>query len=186
MSRVTSVLAALAFAALALPASASGRQEPGLVEEITPLTILLVARAGSDSSDSGGFGDLSSRFLLEIPAYLWNRFSAGGRTVESTTDTSYRESGRRETTRERLGEYEILRIKLRLVMPRPSAPPSETVSLRFTIEELLGAGGEVTMQPARYALLRAVKQSGRSGGKARVLSVEREGARGFSASVLFR
>ena len=154
---------------------ASGGGEKAPAEEVVSLS-LIVLSASPDHASTG--------FPMEVPPYLWNDFRLSGGKVETTADTRYRQVGGMGIKRQRFGELELSRIDLRVAWSRASRATPATVRVSFELGALLGADGSVAMQPGQYALAEAIRQSGKTSGKARVSSIETSGERGFVAEVL--
>ena len=163
------------------PSVASGRAEKPASEELARLTILVVRQGSSSSAPS-----LSTTLPMEIAPYLWNAFSVRGGAVETDVDGRYRIEGSMGTSSERVDSLEIGKMEFRAASPgRPGGKPT-SVRVAFDLSALLSADGQVLLQPGQYALMQAVRDSGRASGEARGLSVRRSGARRFTAEVLLR
>jgi hypothetical protein len=178
----TRLLLPLLLASLALPASAGGRRDKAPAEEVTPLTLLIVRKAGIGPAAPA----LSTRLPMEITPYLWNEFTVKDGRAESSADGAYREEGSMGVTRERSGDLELERVEMRVASPGVSGSRSVTAAVSFSLDDLLDPTGGVRVQPGQLALLRAILESGRKTGWARVLEVVRVGARGLSARVVLR
>lgn len=151
-------------------------------EDVTALTILVIGSGGGGTSAPA----LSARLPMEIPPYLWNRFTVTDGMTDSSADAQFREVGSSGVTRERVGDLELERIELRVATPRGAAARSTNVQVSFDLSALLDSAGAVRLQPGQYALMLAMGQSGKKSGQARVISVTRVGAQGFTAEVLLR
>jgi len=171
-------MASLLLAAPPAAVASGGAGEAGS-ELVTALTIVLLrpSSAGPESTP------LSTWLPMEIVPYLWNRFTSAGAAVETYADERYRQVGSPASSTERVGELEAVRVDLRIATPRGSAARSTTVRVTFELPQLLGADGSIRIQPGQYALMQAIRDSGRKSGQARVLAVERTGSRGFTAQV---
>ena len=183
MARFFAALLALGLLCPGSPQTspASGRAEKPAQEELVRLTILLVSQGSSSSAPS-----LSTTLPMEIAPYLWNAFSLRGGAVETDVDGRYRIEGSIGTSSERVDSLEIGKMEFRAASPgRPGGKPT-SVRVAFDLSALLSADGQVLLQPGQYALMQAVRDSGRASGEARVLSVQRSGARRFTAEVLLR
>jgi hypothetical protein len=176
------MLLATLLVSLALPALGSGRPDEKPTEAVTPLTLLIVRKAGIGPAAPA----LSARLPMEITPYLWNEFTVKDGRAESSADGTYREEGSMGVTRERVGELELERVEMRVAAPGVTGSRPVTVTVSFALDDLLDLTGGVRVQPGQLALLRAILESGRTSGWARVLKVERAGARGLAAEVVLR
>jgi hypothetical protein len=105
-------------------------------------------------------------FVVDAEGRL--RYEAGGQY------SGIRQTALREEQGWRLFEYAYAR--------RDSPPPPDrTYELRFRLSDLVE--GERLDQPARYAVQRAIVESGKSRGRVRLLSVEYQGRGRFAAVV---
>jgi hypothetical protein len=118
-----------------------------------------------------------------LPPYLWAHFSVQQGTVQSSSSVEYRQAQTESVAVEHLGEHDLYRVRLRITVPRPASARVRAVRVSFELENLLSDRGEVLFQPAQFALMKGILASGQTGGAARVRSLQRVGARGFSAAV---
>jgi hypothetical protein len=169
--------------AIPVPVDAAGGDERTPADELSRVTLFLLVPPGADASLVG------SRVSMDLPPYLWNEFTVRSGKVETSVDGSYRQVGGLSVSGLRMGELELRRVSFRIALARGSAERlagASRVRVRFGLEALLGTDGEVVIEPGLYALLEAIRQSGKESGQARVLSVSADGPRGFAAVVALR
>jgi hypothetical protein len=127
---------------------------------------------------------------LYLPTSLavltWTKFSVTGDGVQLDSQSGYRVVSRRQTLREAVGDLvvlgEALSVRFTSAPRVPSGRPRAHV-VDFSYAGLQAASSRVIPQPLQEGLLRAIRESGRRSGQARLVSLSYLGGGRFAATV---
>ncbi len=121
----------------------------------------------------------------------WTRFSLIGGEVktESLQTWSLRSRGKVSESRSAgvlVQAYDVVIAVRRGNEAGPAAAPVSAIEVSFSVKECLNKKGEVLYQPARLALIRAVSQSKRKSGEARLVELSYAAPGRFTARIELR
>lgn len=169
-----------------------------------PLELLPAAGAAEEHEESAGSTTLTSylvlpsgaqqdeRFLRQfygasaLAAFCWSEFTLKDGAVELSAQTWTPGAQLVGTDVREVGGYTVREITLRAVGALTTAESrsrAESVTVSFTIGELLNQTGNVLFQPYRYALTQAVLRSGLKSGNVRLVELTWNGQNRFTAAV---
>lgn len=167
-----------------LPAGGAAEEpEEPAHTSLTTLTSYLVLPSGAQ---------VDERFLRQfygtsaLTAFTWNEFTLKDGAVTLSAHASVPGAQVTGTDTREAGGFTVREITLRTSGPLGPAEPRthvESVTVSFTIGELLNQTGDVLFQPYRYALTQAVSRSGLRSGSVRLVKLTWNGTDRFEAEV---
>lgn len=168
-----------------LPARGGGQAQ----EAEQPVSVFLVVGAGQAENDL-----YVSRFLLpgSLSLFAWSDFRIQDGEVSVEGEGVYRIRADRLELVESVGENAVLRYDFlpsesqKEALPLGRRPGDETIEVSFNVWDLVGGNGEPLYQPARWAVVSAIGESGGQSGSVRLLDVEYLGEGAFRAEVAVR
>jgi hypothetical protein len=183
-------VAALACAILMSLLAAAGGFATGADERSAPPTLTEVRLRAFVLADGKGDGQKMFTEKVSLPEALslsdWTEFSVQGSEVklESLARMSLR--SRRMIAESAAAGVVVQEYELVALLPRQSGPKGRRFEVSLTAGECLNSKGEVLFQPARLAVMRAITQSGRRAGEARLVEISSPGPGLFAALVELR
>jgi hypothetical protein len=116
--------------------------------------------------------------------YLWTPFETGEKIrYSSNASIGGLRSGAKEAVP--LEAFKLFKVDVEFLAPEESEDAGKRFSISFPPDELVSNGGESLYQPAEYAFLRAVENSRKKSGYAKIVSLVYAKS-AFTASVLVR
>ena len=168
-----------------LPSSLSSRPEPEDEDTSAKRSLFLLVEA--EAADNEIY---ISRFLLpsSLSLFAWADFAVRDGEVSMEGEESFRiREGELEAV-ESHGQYQVVKYSFLLsdlgASGQERFPPDNRYEVRFSSGDLMGGGGDVLIQPVRWAALEAIKKSGKPQGRLKVLSLTHTGDGRFRAEVV--
>jgi hypothetical protein len=180
----------LACAILMSILSTVGGFAAGADERSAPPTLAEVRLRAFVLVDGQGDGQKMFTEKMSLPEALslsdWTEFSFQGSEVklESLTRMSLR--SRKMIAESAAAGVLVQEYELAALLPRQSGPKGRRFDVSFTARECLNSKGKVLFQPVRLAVMRAITQSGRRAGEARLVEISSPSPGRFAALVELR
>jgi hypothetical protein len=184
MSKKTFLLALMSLMAALAASSLFARPEPeDEVEGGRRSLFLLVEDEAADNEI------YISRFLLpsSLSLFAWSDFEVRDGEVSMEAEEGFRIRERELEVVGSHGQYRLVKYSFLLSdigdVDQGRVPAGKRYEVRFSWDELIGKSGDVLYQPARQAAMEAVRMSGKSQGRLKLLSLTLAGDGRFEAEV---
>ena len=181
--RVLLVLLVIPLVVLS-PALLSSRPEPEDDDAGAKRSLFLLVEA--EAADNEIY---ISRFLLpsSLSLFAWSDFEVRDGEVSMEAEEGLRIRERELEVVGSHGQYRLVRYSFLLSdigdVDQGRIPAGKRYEVRFSWDELIGKSGDVLYQPARQAAMEAVRMSGKSQGRLKLLSLTLAGDGRFEAEV---
>ena len=185
---VTTLILVIALSLLAPMASfATGAGEAPKPPAFTDLSLNLYVLAEGEGGGNRMFTDKVS-LPDSISLARWTPFTFLDGKVKTETEQSWSLRSKKMTTQEishgvLVQGYEVV---VAIAAAKGAAPAGSSVEVNFLVKDCLNKKGDVLYQPARMAVIRAVSQSKKKSGEARVVEILYTALGTFNARVELR
>ena len=187
---MTTLILVIALSLLAPMASfATGAGEGPKPPAFTDLPLHLFVLAEGEGEGNRMFTDRVS-LPDSISLTLWTPFTFLDGKVKTETEQSWSLRSKKMTTQEisrgvLVQGYEVV-VVVAVAAAKPAAPAGSSIEVSFSVKDCLNKKGDVLYQPARMAIIRAVSQSKKKSGEARVVEILYTAPGSFNARVELR
>lgn len=185
---VTTLILVIALSLLAPMASfATGAGEGPKPPAFTDLPLHLFVLAEGEGEGNRMFTDRVS-LPDSISLARWTPFTFLDGKVKTETEQSWSLRSKKKTSQEisRGVQVQAYEVVIAVAAARGAAPAGSTVDVSFSVKDCLNKKGDVLYQPARMAVIRAVSQSKKKSGEARVVEILYTAPGTFNARVELR
>lgn len=186
----TVVVVTLACAILMSILAAVGGFAAGADERSTPPTLTEVRLRVFVLADGKGDGQKMFTEKISLPEALslsdWTEFSAQGSEVKLESLARMSPRSRKMVVESAAAGVIVQEYELVALLPLQNESKASRFEVSFTAKECLNSRGKVLFQPSRLAVMRAITQSGRRAGEARLVKISSSGPGRFAALIELR